>query len=134
MPQPETVLNKPLSGSEVRRIILNQLERTLAGDSRLADYLAFPSFSFRLELALVLTGAPEPHDQLERVVEGGVGDISSDPSQIATALTHHLEQSPLPPNQARMENGLGIPVLTHDEKGRQIEKEIRYGQPVQRRG
>jgi hypothetical protein len=134
MPQVEQVLNKPLSGHEVRKIIVSKLEQVLAGDSRLSEFVAFPSFQFRLDLALVLTGAPEPHDKIERVIEGGVGDVTSDPNLPATAITHSLSQDKMPPNEARVDAGLEVPVLTRDEKGREVEKGIKYGKPVERRG
>jgi hypothetical protein len=129
----EQVLNKPLSGTDVRRIILAKLELAMAHDSRLSDYIAFPSFQFRLDLAIVLTGAVEPHDKLDYTVDGGQGDVMADPNQPAHSVVLHVSGDPQPPNEARVEAGLGVPVLTRDEKGREIEKEIKYGTPVQRR-
>jgi hypothetical protein len=133
MPQQEQVLNKPLTGEEVRKIIIAKLESALRGDSRLVDYTAYPSFQFRLDLAIVLTGAPEPHDKIERTLEGGVGDVNADPNLPATSVVHHIEQGTMPPNEARVEAGLDVPVLTRDDRGREVEKGIRYGKPVQRR-
>ena len=57
MPTQEVVMNKPLSGLEVREIILRRLRDTLNGDTRLADFIAYPAFSYRLDLAVLLQGA-----------------------------------------------------------------------------
>jgi hypothetical protein len=123
MPQMEQVLNKPLSGTEVRKIILSKLEQALAGDTRLSDYIAFPSFQFRLDLAILLTGAV--HDKINKTIESRAGEPDN-PDAPVQAVTHHLEQSPMPPNEARIDAGMGIPILTRDEKGREIEKEVKY--------
>jgi hypothetical protein len=124
MPAVEQVLNKPLSGEEVRRIIVSKLEQTLADDTRLAAYLAFPSFTFRLDVAIILTGSVAGN--VERTIESGVGRVDEDPNQPATVLTHHVEQPLLPANEARVDAGLGVPVLTRDERGREIERTVKY--------
>ena len=122
MPTHETVLNKPLSGAEVRKIILAKLDTALSGDTRLADYVSIPSFRFRLDLALILNHAVEGNITVTK--EDGIGTVDE---ATAMALTRHLEQTEMPPNVARVDAGLGVPVLTADEKGRPIEKEVVYG-------
>lgn len=123
MPQMETVLNKPLSGEEVRKIILAKLETVLRGDTRLSDFIAYPSFAFRLELAIMLEGAV--HDKVDHTVMGGRGTVDESSPNLS-AVTHHIDQSPMTPNEARVDAGLGVPVLTHDEKGRPVEREVKY--------
>lgn len=124
MPSAETVLNKPLSGEEVKRIILAKISDRLSHDTRLADYLAFPSFQFRADLAIVLTGAVVAEIKAE--VTGGVGTVTDNPDQPATVVTSHVQQDPMPPNEARLDAGLGIPILASDGKGRLIEKDVKY--------
>lgn len=136
MPQVETVINKPLGGNEVRRIILNKLETAMAGDCRLQEFLAFPAFQFKLDLAIVLAGAAEPHDKLNYEVAGSGGDIkvlTDDPGQESHVVTVHVEDYPKPPNEARVEAGLGVPVLTRDERGREVEREIQFQKKVTRK-
>ena len=134
MPQMETVINKPLSGTDVRRIILSKLETVLATDSRLSDFVAFPAFSFKLDIAIILAGAAEPHDKINREITGGQNEreLTDNPDQAATIVTQHLEQGPMPPNQARVDAGLGVPVLSRDEKGREVEREVKYSKEVAR--
>ena len=132
MPNVEQVLNNPLSGAEVRRIVLNKLESSLAGDTRLADYVAYPSFSFRLDLALVLTGSVSGQEQ-HHIITGGVGKVDDDPANPAQVITAHVEQDHMPPNEARVEAGLGVPVLTRDARGREITREVKYGKEQIRR-
>ena len=67
MPQAEVVLNKPLTGEEVRQIIVNKLIDRLRGDTRLADYVAVPAFEFRLDLVLLLEGAV--HNKIDHTVD-----------------------------------------------------------------
>ena len=124
MPGMEQVLNSPLSGDEVVRIILNRIERSLRGDTRLAAYLAFPSFQFRADIAIVLTGAIVP--EVAAHVTGGKGEVADDPNVPASVVTHHVEQAPMPPNEARVEADLGVPVLTRDARGREVQREVKY--------
>lgn len=124
MPQAEVVLNKPLTGEEVRQIIVNKLIDRLRGDTRLADYVAVPAFEFRLDLVLLLEGAV--HNKIEHTVESNVGSVQAD-SENVTAVSAHIEQKQMPPNEARIDAGLDVPVLTHDEKGRPTEKGVKYG-------
>lgn len=124
MPAVEQVINLPLSGEEVRQIILAKLEQALASDSRLSDFVAFPAFQCKLDYAIVLQGAV--HDTVERQVTVGRGTVTDDPAAPAVITTGHVEISPMPPNEARVDAGLGVPVLTRDEKGRQVEKKVKY--------
>jgi hypothetical protein len=127
MPQAEVVLNKPLTGEEVRQIVINKLVDRLRGDTRLADYVAVPAFEFRLDLVLLLEGAV--HNRIEHTVEHSVGavNVDNDDTGAVTAVSHHIEQKQMPPNEARIDAGLDVPVLTHDEKGRPTEKGVKYG-------
>src|SRR4029077_1506277 len=88
---------------------------------------AFPAFQFRLDLAVMLSGTVETKVHIQAT--GGQGTLTDD----AIALTHHIEQSPMPPNEARLENGMGIPVLASDGKGRLVEKEVKYTREQQER-
>jgi hypothetical protein len=131
MPIQEVVLNKPLSGQEVRDIILSKLKRALDGDTRLADYVAFPAFRYRLDLAILLAGAV--HDDVQLTQESGKGPEFTDDGQGVGAVTLHQGQHEMPPNEARVEADLGVPVLGHDEKGRPVEKTVKYGKEQIRR-
>lgn len=123
MPAVETVLNKPLSGEEVKQIIINKLADKLRGDTRLSDFIAVPAFEFRLDLVMLLDGAV--HNEINHTIEHKHGQVSATSNQL-TAIDHHIEQKQMPPNQARVDAGLDVPVLSHDEKGRPVEKGVKY--------
>jgi len=125
------VMNKPLSGQEVRDIILNKLKAALDGDTRLADYIAFPAFRYRLDLAILLQGAIHPDIQVTQ--DSGRGPVIPDDDQNVNAVTLHQEQHEMPPNEARVDADLGVPVLGHDEKGRPVEKTVKYAKEQVRR-
>lgn len=120
----ETVLNKPLSGEEVKLIILDKFKLVLDGDQRLSNHFAFPAFSFHGDIAIVLQGAV--HENVDRTVDGGIGSVADTPDAPAQYVTTHVEMENMPPNQARVESGLGVPVLGHDATGRTVEKEVKY--------
>lgn len=121
----EQVLNRPLSGTEVRQIILAKIERALAGDSRLADFIAFPAFRFHADIAIVLQGAV--HTDIDRELDGGEGEMIPNAEDTQTIISHS-ESTEMPPNEARVDAGIGVPVLTRDERGREVEKLAHYDQ------
>lgn len=123
MPTVEQVMNKPLSGQEVKEIMIAKLRDKLYGDTRLADYIAVPAFEFRIDLTMLLDGAV--HNEIQEKIEGKRG-VVSESSDNLTAITHHIQQSQMPPNQARVDAGLEVPVISHDEKGRPVEKGVKY--------
>lgn len=127
----EQVLNKPLSGEEVRRIIMVKIGEMLTTDSRLAGHMAFPAFAAKVTIAIELEGAVHP--KIDREIDIKVGDPGSDPNRGAEYAVLSTEMTPMPPNEARVDAGLGVPVLTHDEKGREVEREVKYAKPVKRK-
>jgi hypothetical protein len=129
----EQVLNKPLSGSEIKQIVPAKVAEAVAEavrdrlerDGRMSDWFAFPAFRFRGDFVIVLSGAV--HDEIKHTVEGGAGSVVDNRDAPAAHVMVHAEQGETTPNQARVEAGLDVPVLTHDAKGRQVEKGVKYG-------
>ena len=120
----EQVLNKPLSGEEIRQMIVNQVVKMLAGDIRLAGHHAFPACSFNVKIHLELA-----HSQLspvDREISGGVGTMPA--PQPDWPVTPVMDETvpEMPPNEARVENDLPVPVLTKDDKCRPVEKKVKY--------
>lgn len=122
MPTVETVLNNPLNGEEVREIILIKIHDALLADCRLADYIAVPNFRFRADIAIILNGAVQ--NEVAVTVEAGTKSLVDEST--ASAITAHVQQEEMPPNIARVDAGLGVPVLTSDEKGRPVERTVKY--------
>ena len=44
----EVIANRPLSGSEVKRLMLEDFERNLANDAYLADHIAYGRLSWQI--------------------------------------------------------------------------------------
>jgi hypothetical protein len=128
----EQVLNKPLSGEEVRRIIMVKIGEMLTMDSRLAGHMAFPAFAAKVTIAIQLEGAVHPN--VDREIDIKHNNPGSDPNVPAEYVVLSTEQTAMPPNEARVDAGLGVPVLTHDERGREVEREVKYAKPVKRKG
>jgi hypothetical protein len=124
MPNAEQVLNSPLTCLEIRQIIQAKLEQALAGDSRLAEYVAVRAFEFKLDLAIILAGAV--HTEIAHAVTGGKGTVTDSPDDPNIVIVRHVEQGQVSPNEARIDAGLGVPILTRDEKGRQVERHAHY--------
>lgn len=127
----EQVLNKPLSGEDVRRIIMVKIGEMLTMDSRLAGHMAFPAFAAKVTVAIQLEGAVHP--KVDRELDVKVGNVGEDPNRPASYVVMETEMIPMPPNEARVDAGLGVPVLTHDEKGREVEREVKYAKPIKRK-
>lgn len=128
MSSAEQVLNLPLNGREIREIILNRIRQTLDNDCRLSELLAVPSFQFRADIAIILAGAI--HSEVNRQVNGGKGDESlvnaALADGVADIVTNHVEQGDMPPNEARIEGDVGVPVLGFDTQGRPMETTKKY--------
>lgn len=132
----EQVLNKPLSGEDVRRIIMVKIGDMLTRESRLAGHMAFPAFSAKVTIAIQLENAVHPNIDRELDIKDAAegekpfGTVPERPSEFAV-MTEEIEK--MTPNEARIDAGLGVPVLTRDEKGREVEKEIKYERPAKKR-
>lgn len=124
----EQVLNNPLSGEEVRRIVMVRIGEMLTRDGRLASHMAFPAFSAKVTIAIQLEGAV--HDKVERELDIKAGNPGQNPDAPSTFAVLTDEIPAMPPNEARVDAGLGVPVLTRDERGREVQKEVKYAKPV----
>jgi hypothetical protein len=122
----EQVLNQPLSGAEVKECILAKIREVLNGDGRLSDFFAFPTFRFHADIGIVLQNAVEP--EINRQVDGGKGPPVDYQGKVETVMVH-AEQADMTPNEARVEAELEVPVLTRDEKGREVTRGVKYQKP-----
>lgn len=124
MPTVEQVINKPLNGKEIRDIVMAKVAERLNGDTRLADYMAFPAFEFKFTLTMILENAV--HDKIELEGAGKRGEVNP-ASDGLVGIQAVVSGERMPPNQARVDAGLEVPVLTTDDKGRPTEKGVKYG-------
>lgn len=121
----EQELIKPLSGSEIKEILVKAFRQALDRDMFLADYVTFPRFSASIAWDALLIGSSNSTVKAKISVSSGV-----DPGPGAeTQLTGGTEAIPEgDPNVIRKEYGVGVPVLTKDQKGRTVEKLVNYGE------
>lgn len=116
----EQVLNKPLSGVEVARAIMHDIEYALSRTDALAGHVAYDQFSFHATITVKVPRAPRP--EFTREIAGGY--LSPQAPADAHELT--VERPLLPPNEVRMETGQPVPVLSTDDHGRTTEKLVSY--------
>lgn len=115
----EQVLNKPLTGAEVREMIISKVRRAFDGDTRFADYVAFRAVEFEIDIAVKMHGAAIP--EVNHALSGGAiteeaattGDIGKDTDIVVL----HDHQPAMPPNEARIEHDLPVPVLVPGKGG-----------------
>lgn len=121
----EQAINKPLSGEEIRAIIMTKIKDLLDGDCRLSSHTAFVAMRGKFSIALELEG--NYPISMDRETEFKVGKPGEDPNRPAEYAVMTEAIDPMHPNEARYEAGLDIPTLSHDEKGRQVERGVNYG-------
>lgn len=104
----ETIANRPLSGSELKARILEDVRAVLARDGIFADYLAYGKISYRLLIEFQLSNPMMPKHGIEFEV-GSLDEESPD----AIALT--LKREVTSPNAERV--AMGLPVKVHSASG-----------------
>jgi hypothetical protein len=112
----ERTTNDPLSGAEIKEIILNKIERSMNGDSTLNDDLAYAGFTARYEVRVSYVRSLTK----ETLVWGAVNDLPSGDIVEPTGETVIADTYVAPaPNVARQQNNLPIPVLIQTPTGTQ---------------
>ena len=109
----ELTLNDPLSGAEIKEIILNKIKQRLDGDCTLFDGLAYAGFSANWDIKVAFVRSLTP----PTLVWGEVGQIPEGPTETAGATTIADTYNSPSPNVARQENDLPIPVMVQTPKG-----------------
>lgn len=120
----ETVLAKPLSGTEVAEAICYDLKQALLHEDRLAPHTAHPRFSYTLSLHVNTPDGPTA--SVVRTLAGGEAApcVPGAPGTATTEVT--VERPVAPPNAVRQETEQPIPVLVETEKGKIEEKWVKY--------
>ena len=112
----EQTIPKPLSGTEVIKAILYDVEQALLLDGRLAPHLAFNGFAFRMTMHVDLPGSPRP--EFDRDVSGSRGpEPTAQEAATGTGIDVTAERQHEPPNDQRYATEQPIPVLVPDERG-----------------
>ena len=123
----ETSLNLPLSGTEVRKAVVDWLTETLtealSRDDRLAPHNAFRAMSFKAYVDISLPGAV--YDRIEREFASTVGELGCD----TTIIRVEAEMPELPVDEVRVETGQPVTVAATASDGRMIERQVSYAKP-----
>jgi len=113
---------KPLSGEEVRKTIVYDIERALSLDDNFAAHIAYTGgFSFHASLVISLPSAV--NSQVTRSVTGGRGEILL-PSD--TVVTVEAERDVEPHDHVRIDTEQPVPVLVETAQGQIKEEFIKY--------
>lgn len=109
----ERTLTDPLCGSEIKAILLNEIEKRLNGDSTLLDDLAYAGFTAKFDIKISFLRSLTQPTLIWGTAAADTGAESAPAGETAISGTY---VSPAP-NVARSENNLPIPVLVATPAG-----------------
>jgi hypothetical protein len=111
----ERTTNDPLSGAEIKEIILREIEKRMNGDSTLNDDLAYAGFTAKFEVKVGYVRSLTK----ETLVWGMAAELPSGAVEAAGETTIADTYVAPAPNVARQQNNLPIPVLIQTPTGTQ---------------
>lgn len=118
---PELTLNDPLSGAEIKEIILQEIEKRLNGDSTLQNDLTYAGFraKFDIRVTYVRSNVKETlvWGETEQPAPEGVEVEAAGETEIKGDYT-----SPDAPNLARTSHDLPVPVMISTPSGSERRK------------
>jgi hypothetical protein len=111
----EKTSNDPLSGVEIKAIILDEIEKRLNGDCTLGDDLAYAGFTAKFEIKISYLRSVVK----ESLVWGGAVMTPPEGVKAEEAGTIKVEDTytSAAPNVARQEHNLPIPVIVQTPTG-----------------
>jgi len=110
MPLNEKVVNKGLSGEELKRLIEHDvIHKLLPNEGLLSPYVSFGRFGYTITLKLHLD-QPELRDYPPITVKGGESVPLVGPSEKAEVAAHTLTRTIDSPNAERVRVGIPIPI------------------------
>lgn len=128
----ETVLNKALSGTELREIIRADVEKLLDGEGLLSHYVAYGRISYDVAIRLHLDNPMRPESEIHISSRISVDHPALEPPPLtspseesmvsAKTLTRDIKS----PNEERLRHGLTIPVETHGQDGTTQIEQVKY--------
>lgn len=128
----ETVVNKPLSGTEIKEIMRADFDRLLDGEGMLNAYVAYRRLAYTLTLQLH-TDNPmrlESEVRLSSKPQADAPGIESppltSPSAESTVAGTRLDRNITSPNEERLRHGLTLPVITRQPDGTTQTEQIKY--------
>lgn len=117
----EHAVNLPLSGGEIREIVLGRLEQRISQNSYLSDPSAYAGFEFKATIEFKLHGMSNGKTLVWD--EGKGGDITAgDEVTMTTVAEQHVSEAP---NIERQHHELPMTVEVTDGKGKKSFKKAR---------
>jgi hypothetical protein len=122
----EQTLNDPLSGAEIKEIVMRKIAEALNRDCTLTDDITYPGFSLRFEARISFVRSSTPPTLVWGDVGGGLIVKGGPNTEAAVANGDYATDSP---NTAREENSLPIPVMIQTPSGPKREK-VKFQMPA----
>jgi hypothetical protein len=119
----ERTMRKPLSGAECIDIIIADFRRALERDCSLAAHCSYAAVSHKTicMIEYQTTGDLTKTEVRTQHIEG-----KFDPTRPVEKTGTEVAGAPKPPNEARRDAGLPIPVATTGDDGKVVEKFVSY--------
>jgi hypothetical protein len=133
----ETIPNKPLSGIEVKGLILQDLEKLLDNDCMLTEYIAHGRISWKVRYSLCFDNPLLPASEMsyatrkpahkEQDPVPGLDQFPlSESSPEMSFSAHEISREVDSPNAERLRTGIPVEVVGVDDDGRRTTKLVKY--------
>lgn len=127
----ETVVNRALSGEELKTIIRADFERALAGEGLLSHYLAYGRISYDITLRLHLDNPMCKESSVTVATKISADGLTAPPpltdtTPEAVASGTRVERAIDSPNAERLRNGIPIPVRSPQQDGTVTTELVKY--------
>lgn len=130
----EAVVNKPLSGLELREILLADFIRLLDAEGLLSHYVAYSRIGYDLTLRLHLDNPYYPESSVTVTSKKSKAQpiiepaplTSPPPSKEGIVSAQNLHRDIKSPNEERLRHGLALPVRTTGQDGTTQTEQVKY--------
>ena len=120
----EKVVNNPLSGTEMKQLIMEDCQRLIDNEGTLSPHVAFGRVGYSITLTIQTGNVYYPQSKI--VVEGGEKLPMVDPPPDASLGATTLQRNITSPNSERVRVGLPVPVVTRDQSGTTQTEMVKY--------
>jgi hypothetical protein len=128
----ETVVNKPLSGLEIKEILRAHFDRLLENEGMLGHYIAYGRLAYTITLQLHTDNPMQRETSIsassqKRNDQPGVeAPPLGDPSPGVVVAGSRLDYSIDSPNEERLRHGLTLPVVVRGQDGTTQTEQVKY--------
>jgi hypothetical protein len=127
----EVVTNKALSGTEVKEIILLDVNRLLDAEGLLSHYVAYGRISYDVTVRLHLDNPMMRESSVTVASKPQAGTVIeapplTAPSKESVASGTNVHRDITSPNAERLRHGIPVPVVTRQQDGTQQTELVKY--------